>query len=398
MNKFIYISVGVVGAILLVLGAILHWAVIPKIIHNKVIDQMQLRNGTEAFERFSKLPVPLQWKMTFFEISNPEEFDKNKDVMKLKFNEKGPYVYDEHREKYEIEFSKDGFNVSYKEKRDYVFNAKLSGKGLSPDDSLKLVSPVFGIVSQLLSAYTDPRYMDASIKKRIQSIATDVVVKEIAFGTNDYLLSKSFFNDSTAPPLVQVVDTGKKDISQLFHFLKYGDSENGKQKVWNNVGPCNDIKGTDAVQFKPFLTEQDHLYAFEPMICKSFKLVHDPKVMQSTSIKGIDTIRYYATDDNFARIPENQCHCTEKNFDLCPADLLNLNNCGVAKGMMDMLVSSPYFQPFPENLRNTTIHAPLPMTYENYGTYVDVEPLTGVVLNARKRLQLYVQLKRGSIK
>ena len=36
--------------------------------------------------------------------------------------------------------------------------------------------------------------MDASIKKRIQSIATDVVVKEIAFGTNDYLLSKSFFN------------------------------------------------------------------------------------------------------------------------------------------------------------------------------------------------------------
>ncbi len=143
MNKFIYISVGVVGAILLVLGAILHWAVIPKIIHNKVIDQMQLRNGTEAFERFSKLPVPLQWKMTFFEISNPEEFDKNKDVMKLKFNEKGPYVFDERREKYEIEFSKDGFNVSYKEKRDYVFNTKLSGKGLSPDDSLKLVSPVF---------------------------------------------------------------------------------------------------------------------------------------------------------------------------------------------------------------------------------------------------------------
>lgn len=101
--------------------------------------------------------------------------------------------------------------------------------------------------------------------------------------------------------------------------------------------------------------------------------------MKSVTIKGIDTIRYYATDDNFARIPENICHCKEDNFDKCPADLLNLNNCGVAKGLMDMLISSPYFQPFPENLKNTTIKAPLPSTYENYGTFVDVEPVSFVL-------------------
>lgn len=143
MNKIIPISIAVVGAILFVLGAVLHWAVIPGIIRNKVIDEMQLRNGTEAFERFSKLPVPLQWKMTFFEVVNPEEFNKNKDVMKLQFKEKGPYVFDEHRNKHEIEFSKDMHNVSYKETRAYVFNSKLSGPNLLPNDTLTLVSPVF---------------------------------------------------------------------------------------------------------------------------------------------------------------------------------------------------------------------------------------------------------------
>lgn len=169
------------------------------------------------------------------------------------------------------------------------------------------------------------------------------------------------------------------------------------QNAWNSSGHCNKIKGTDAIQFKPFLTENDIIYAFEPMICRSFKFAHDPKVMKSTSVKGIDTIRYYATDDNFARSSENMCFCNEKNLDMCPADLINLNKCGASKNVMDMLVSTPYFYPFTENLKNTSMKAPLTMNYENYGTFLDIEPLTGVVLSGKKRLQLYIQLKNNSV-
>lgn len=133
------------------------------------------------------------------------------------------------------------------------------------------------------------------------------------------------------------------------------------------------------------------------MVCSSFKFAHNPNVMKSVSVKGIDTIRYYATADNFARSSANMCFCTEVNEDMCPADLVNLKKCGASKGLMDMLVSTPYFYPFFENPKNTTLKAPLPMNYKNYGTFLDIEPLTGVVLSAKKRLQLNIQLKNNSV-
>lgn len=142
MNKIVIISTAVLGVILIVVGAVLHWAVVPAIIRNKVIEEMTLRNGTETFELFKKLPVPLQWKMTFFRINNPEEFDKTKDVMTLNYSEVGPFVYDEYRNKYDIKFSKDGSSVSYREKSDFVFSQKLSGK-LHFNEEIMMVSPLF---------------------------------------------------------------------------------------------------------------------------------------------------------------------------------------------------------------------------------------------------------------
>lgn len=149
MNKIFITSTAVVGAILIVLGAVLHWAVVPSIIHNKIIDEMTLRNGTDTFNLFKKLAVPLQWKMTYFRINNPEDFDKSKDVMKLNYSEVGPFVYDEYRSKYEIQFSKDDSSVSYREKSNFVFNKKLSGKH-GFNDTIMMVSPLFVSFKHLL--------------------------------------------------------------------------------------------------------------------------------------------------------------------------------------------------------------------------------------------------------
>lgn len=397
MNKIIIILTAVLGVILLVAGAVLHWLVVPNVIHNRVKDEMQLRNGTDEFDLFKKLPVPLQWKMTYFRINNAKEFDTSKDVMKLNYSEIGPFVYDEYREKYDIEFSKDGSSVTYREKRNFIFNQKLSGKNHF-NDTIMMVSPLFGVVGSFLKALSakGPEHFPG-VKDHLKSIATPIGAYDIAFGKLPWMMYKNFFNNTEAKDPIQVVDTGKHDISKLYQYINYDKSINGTQDVWNKSGSCNDIKGTDAVQFKPFLTENDVIYAFEPMLCRSIKFAHDPKVMKSVSVKGIDTIRYYATDDNFARTVENMCYCTEKDLDMCPADLVNLNNCGASAGIMDMLVSTPYFYPFTENLKNTTMLPPLPMSYENYGTYLDIEPLSGVVLNAKKRLQLYIQLKNNSV-
>ena len=148
-----------------------------------------------------------------------------------------------------------------------------------------------------------------------------------------------------------------------------------RQDVWNNPGSCNDIKGTDGSQFKPSITEYDVIYAYEPLVCRWGKLIHDSKVMPSVDHRGIDSIRFFASDDNFARSEQNRCYCVEDSYDDCPANLINMKRCGFAKGVMDMLISAPYFQPFPEILNSTSIKPPLPLNYLNYGTYLDVEPV-----------------------
>src|SRR5699024_10477012 len=131
-----------------ILGAILHWAVIPKIIHSKVIDEMQLRNGTEAYERFVKLPVPLSWSMTFFEPTNYKDFEgsnakKLTNVRDLTFRTRGPYVYDEYREKHDVQFSPDGSNVTFIQHKRYIYNAEKSCKDCSKDDTIRVISPAF---------------------------------------------------------------------------------------------------------------------------------------------------------------------------------------------------------------------------------------------------------------
>ena len=62
--------------------------------------------------------------------------------MLLNYSEVGPYVYDESREKYDVKFSEDGNTVSFREKKIFTFNQKLSGK-LKQTDKITIVQPVY---------------------------------------------------------------------------------------------------------------------------------------------------------------------------------------------------------------------------------------------------------------
>ena len=94
---------------------------------------MYIRNGTgEAFERFEKLPIPIKFKLRFFNVTNPNEFNGN--LTSIIYNQVGPYVFDEVRFKEDIEFDHTGNEVSFREKKNYTFNAKESAPGLNASD------------------------------------------------------------------------------------------------------------------------------------------------------------------------------------------------------------------------------------------------------------------------
>ena len=111
------------------------------------------------------------------------------------------------------------------------------------------------------------------------------------------------------------------------------------------------------------------------MLCKIIEFANDESLASSGTFRDIDYIRYYATDDNFARNAANACHCFEKSLDDCPGDMINLKKCGLAKDKINILASSPYFQPNPKLLERTSIVPVKENNYVNYGTILDIEPV-----------------------
>lgn len=151
---------------------------------------------------------------------------------------------------------------------------------------------------------------------------------------------------------------------------------------WRPFGSCNNLRGTDGTAFKPNVKDSDTLYVFETMLCKIFKFQNDDSVTKSSKLRGIKSKRFYLTPDNYNRELPNACHCWEDSLDDCPAVQLNIRFCGVADHLMNLIASTPYFFPYKSELQvNTSQEVPLDYTYENYGTFVDVEPVSYKIYN-----------------
>nr|AUG84553.1 sensory neuron membrane protein [Tyrophagus putrescentiae] len=445
MGKVIPIVIAVIGVILAVVGAVVLWGVLPTAINNKVADEMYIRDDVknDAYKRFKDLPIPLRWSMRFFHVTNPEKFD-GKSLNSLKFEERGPYVYDEIRGKLNLTFGKDQNTVEFYDNKTYVFNPTLSGKGLSPNDTVTQgpyvydeirgkLNLTFGKDQNTVEFYDNKTYvfnptlsgkglspndtvtivhfglsaredMIAALDffgNPIKGITLTETVQNLAFDGTTKLFKAALFKCKQCLEANKTMDTGKKDISQLGQFLKYGESENRHTSYWseskhNKSTHCNELRGTDGTQFHPNVKESDTLVVYESMLCRTIKF---KKGLTNQSPHGIDTLRFYAIEDNFAKSTENECFCYEDNVEDCPAGLLNLKNCPPADAAhVSILASNPYFQSNPSLLKDSGIESLVKkedLTLENYGTILDVEPYTGLALGAKKRVQLNALIKKG---
>ena len=145
--------------------------------------------------------------------------------------------------------------------------------------------------------------------------------------------------------------------------------------VWKPFGICNFVNGTDGTQFKPFLTEDDQIWAFEPMLCRKLDFLshHGNISMSNVEIKGIPTIRFVVTYENFARSLRNRCFCLEDSEDKCPAGALNLVACSSAQNV-EVIASSPYFYTNPTLLNQSHLEMKH-FSLNQYGTILDIEPV-----------------------
>jgi len=144
-----------------------------------------------------------------------------------------------------------------------------------------------------------------------------------------------------------------------------------KLEIWKPNGICNDIHGTDGTQFHPNVQRYDHLWTFEPTLCRSFKFVHPEH--ETPTVRGITTMRFHVADDNFRKTIKNHCFCLEDNQDDCEQGMININLCTGQE--VDLIASTPYFMYNPNMRESLSLKAQLPLTVENYGSFLDVEPV-----------------------
>ncbi|KAK9747076.1 CD36 family [Popillia japonica] len=63
----------ITGFVVLAVGVLCAWYGFPSLIDNRIAESIALRDGTQAFDFWKKQPFPINYKVYFFNVTNPKE-------------------------------------------------------------------------------------------------------------------------------------------------------------------------------------------------------------------------------------------------------------------------------------------------------------------------------------
>ncbi|KAG1650353.1 Lysosome membrane protein 2 [Nymphon striatum] len=181
------------------------------------------------------------------------------------------------------------------------------------------------------------------------------------------------------------VHTGKKE-SANFTIIEEWNNES-HLNYWKSKY-CNMLNGTDGGQFPPSVSKKDVLYTFSTDLCRSLHLTYEKNVDHH----GISTYRFIAPEDLFAdprTFAPNKCYCTTKPC--FGKGLLDISSC---KKGAPVVMSSPHFYQAAKEYQDAVVGLTPDKT--KHETLLDVEPNTGAVLKAAKRVQINVHIEPSS--
>uniref|UniRef100_T1KWW1 Uncharacterized protein n=1 Tax=Tetranychus urticae TaxID=32264 RepID=T1KWW1_TETUR len=411
MNKIVFIALGGFGIVLALVSAILlgQWS---NIIQKQVNKKLVISEKSEDYDKFVAPDVPIYLKFYLFDVKNPDEIMKGG---KPKVEQKGPYSFLEKRVKEVESFSKD--KVTYKEVKTYHFDPETSHKSVSLNDAfthinvpwMTVMSASFhlpgagqGNIFRQLIPLKVPSFkapVQMFLKHTAGELLFDTYPIEFIGDINNLLAqikqhqvnltNFAYFMEKNATDEGRfVVNTGSKNSKNLLAI----ESWKGSNKVdfWVKDSKCNNIVGTDATGFAPGIKKNSKLEIFTTDLCRSFPLER----LSESEVKGISTHRYvipaqafYGPDKN----PENKCFCIAPDKKDCNHNgLLDISSC---RQFAPLVASSPMFFQADDDLF-TAIDGLHERKSELHQTYLDIEPITGKVLSAYKRLQISAHLKQ----
>jgi hypothetical protein len=313
----------------------------------------------------------------------------------------GPYTFKGHWVKDYTKWNDNG-TVSYTELRTYEFVPEMS-TGSQDDEIFTLNGPMI-IASDVLKSYNIWVRMAASgmfkvlgetviTKRSIRDLAYEgypddiikwapKIKKDIPYkdGVFSWLYGKNNTNDGLFTVFTGVDDPTQTDIIDKF---------NGEEKLsfWERQqgDTCNMINGTSIETGPPLPDEPESYTFFQTIFCRSltFNFTGD------SEIQGVKTKRFEPDDNIFANGTDNPANSCFDQGKERPSGVLNVGRCQFDA---PVFFSFPHFHmadPIYENALNG-----LSPNGGDHGSYVEVEPITGLSVNIKVRFQINLDVTR----
>ncbi|CAH8451988.1 unnamed protein product [Heterobilharzia americana] len=335
--------------------------------------------------------VPVYAQFYFFNLTNPIEFQAGQ---KPCVQQLGPYTYREKRMK--INISIDNELISYREIRQYYFDANLSN-----GTEMDLITGVnLAFISIAAKMNSVPWFIDRIVEQIEKYFHDGLIltktVNELLWGYEDEFL-KALSKIGLAIPTTHIgllmninntvsdyvtVDNGRINSSMVGQIVKFHGNET--LSYWTTP-TANMINGSDGTIFHPFIKKEDKPYIFSADICRSLQFIAN----LTTQINNLPVIKFIPMPDTF-KSPKTY----EKNKGFC----LNWPDC-FDDGVLDMsscqpgsavVMSQPHFLNANESYQNAVegIHP-----NDEFNTVIYLEPNTGSIVKAEKKIQVNILVK-----
>lgn len=390
-KKFAKILLGFSIFVLIIsLGLLISFEKIYNVLLPKYI---ALGQGSLATKIWQDIPLPIHERLYFFNITNSDAFLAGREPLNV--TEVGPYTFNSHWIKPNPKWN-DNNTVSYREVRTYHFVPEMS-IGTEDDLIYTLNGPMIigaNIVPHLLRIPFDLFCIAMG-----ESVITQKSIRELAYGGYDdpiikratYIKPKIPYKDGRFSWLygknatddgLFTVFTGTDDQSKT-NFI---NNWNGEEKLnfWSE-DTCNMLNGTSIETGPPIKGPQDSYTFFQSFFCRSLTFNYTEDVKHF----NIDAKRFRPTYDVFANSsinPDNECFEVNKEH---PSGILDISPCQFGA---PVFISFPHFH-LADSFYLKSVNGLNPDD-SKHGSYIDVEPITGISINLLVRFQINIEIEK----
>ncbi|CAH1970327.1 unnamed protein product [Acanthoscelides obtectus] len=424
LSNKILLVLGGFGLFFAGLGYYFGFVALSDIIDDKIWEMKILKEGTEQWKMFLKIPFPFTLKVHIFNVKNPEAVLQG---AKPALEEVGPFIYRVFKWKSEVKWDTPD-EISYNDYQTYHFDKEASGRHTEDDivtvlntpylsmlEKIEQIQPsMFEMIEPVLPAVFGENagpfmqvkvgdYMFKGVKicehegggGMVASMACKELAKKVKSKEarnmrieGDTILFANLHYKNNSRLGRHTIKSGIQKKQDTGTLIKYNEAPYTK-KWKGEASICNKIRGVTTIfpnKIRPDMTFD----AFSEDVCRSMTLAFQ----RPDKVKGVNGLRFAVRNDTFDYSrQENQCFCTNKSKEALP-DTGCLKN-----GICDLstCTGGPVMLSFPHLLYADPeyIHGVegLQPNQSKHETFVVLEPLSGFPLQLAQRVQFNMFLR-----